>query len=355
MLSLCIQPLYQYLIALTDVTSGMVVFGEELRYGKLVGDTIILLGVYLARRQQNGIQSSQSLGEWPGREHRLLATGVEAEEETGMTEERGERATDTPNTIYDLSSVLFHALEGGASYGQYIQDAEEAGDEELAAFFIQVRDEDSMRAEDAQRMIAERTSAAGWAEGTGTSMAEEAAGGVSSGMDPSSILPGAEELPPTRAGEAPPQTEGGSPRTELISASPGEEDVPLRRMEEVAPPRPEPSDDFPGTGPVKGEDPRERTGEGPPPPEEVPPERAGEIPMAEEIPPPRTEEVPMAEEVPSGTPPQAPPGDVQKGPSASPGTGEALRGEERAGQEGEEDKGLVDKAKDYLRGEDRER
>src|SRR5215211_4478317 len=36
----------------------------------------------------------------------------------------GERATGTPNTIYDLSSVLFHALEGGASYDTYIEDAE---------------------------------------------------------------------------------------------------------------------------------------------------------------------------------------------------------------------------------------
>jgi hypothetical protein len=36
----------------------------------------------------------------------------------------GERATGTANTIYDLSSVLFHALEGGASYDTYIDDAE---------------------------------------------------------------------------------------------------------------------------------------------------------------------------------------------------------------------------------------
>ena len=35
----------------------------------------------------------------------------------------GERATGTANTIYDLSSVLFHALEGAASYDQYIRDA----------------------------------------------------------------------------------------------------------------------------------------------------------------------------------------------------------------------------------------
>jgi hypothetical protein len=63
----------------------------------------------------------------------------------------GERATGTPNTIYDLSSVLFHALEGGASYDTYIEDAEREGDGELADFFRRVRDEDSMRADEAQR------------------------------------------------------------------------------------------------------------------------------------------------------------------------------------------------------------
>jgi hypothetical protein len=139
----------------------------------------------------------------------------------------GERATGTPNTIYDLSSVLFHALEGGASYDQYIQDAEEVGDQELADFFIQVRDEDSMRADEAQRLIAERTPAA------------------------------------TR-------TEGAT-----YDASP----------------RPHPSSEFPGTEPLAEEVSTARGGGAPPPPEEIPPERAGEIPTAEEVPPPRTEEV----------------------------------------------------------------
>jgi hypothetical protein len=69
----------------------------------------------------------------------------------------GERATGTPNTIYDLSSVLFHALEGGASYDTYIEDAEREGDGELADFFRRVRDEDSMRADEAQVLLAERT------------------------------------------------------------------------------------------------------------------------------------------------------------------------------------------------------
>ena len=75
----------------------------------------------------------------------------------GTGGERAERATGTPNTIYDLSSVLFHALEGGASYDTYIEDAEREGDQELADFFRTVRDEDSARADEAQRLLAERT------------------------------------------------------------------------------------------------------------------------------------------------------------------------------------------------------
>jgi len=73
----------------------------------------------------------------------------------GVTgDRRGERATGTPNTIYDLSSVLYHALEGGASYDTYIEDAEQEGDRELADFFRRVRDEDSVRADEAQRLLA---------------------------------------------------------------------------------------------------------------------------------------------------------------------------------------------------------
>lgn len=290
-----------------------------------------------------------------------------------MTEGRGERATGTPNTIYDLSSVLFHALEGGASYDQYIKDAEEAGDEELATFFIEVRDEDSMRAEEAQRLLAERTPAANEQGGTAAAMAEGAAVGLSPGLEPSTLPPDTpEELPPTR--------EVGPPRTEPISAAPGIGDEPLGRAEAAPPPRPEPRDDLPGTEPIaerapSGDVRREtavtRTSEEDliPPGGEIPPDvsRTGEVtleraadeamppprtagieegvlPRAEETPPSRTEESPVAEEVPSGTPPQAPPGDVQS------------VDRERAGQEErEEDKGLLERARDYLRGEDRER
>jgi hypothetical protein len=128
---------------------------------------------------------------------------------------RGERATGTDNTIYNLSSVLFHSLEGGASYEQYMRDAEAAGDEELIEFFRRVRDEDSMRADEAQRLLAERTPVGAGTEGA----ARRPTQGVR-GEPPPLEEPGAgagsalrtEETPPTRAGEVPPRREpAGAP------------------------------------------------------------------------------------------------------------------------------------------------
>ena len=131
-----------------------------------------------------------------------------------MTEGRSERATRTPNTIYDLSSVLFHALEGGASYAEYIEDAEREGDEELTEFFRQVQEEDRDRASEARMLITART--------------EGATAGASPGLGPPTGLPGAEsvreEPPPGDAQRGtPPET---LPRTE---ESPGEQE---RRIEQ---------------------------------------------------------------------------------------------------------------------------
>jgi drug/metabolite transporter (DMT)-like permease len=42
---------YQYLITIVGVTSGIVFFGETLSVNKIVGGVVILIGVYLARRQ----------------------------------------------------------------------------------------------------------------------------------------------------------------------------------------------------------------------------------------------------------------------------------------------------------------
>lgn len=42
---------YRYLVALVGVASGVVLLGEALTAGKVVGGVVIVLGVYLARRQ----------------------------------------------------------------------------------------------------------------------------------------------------------------------------------------------------------------------------------------------------------------------------------------------------------------
>ncbi len=49
--------------------------------------------------------------------------------------ESSEKHTGLEDKVYDLVSLLYHALEGAQTYGKYVTDAELAGDEELAAFF----------------------------------------------------------------------------------------------------------------------------------------------------------------------------------------------------------------------------
>jgi rubrerythrin len=58
-----------------------------------------------------------------------MATG-----ETGFTD-----------IAFDLVSIQYHALKAGHDYGQYVRDAENAGQDEVAAFFRQVQEEDQNR------------------------------------------------------------------------------------------------------------------------------------------------------------------------------------------------------------------
>ncbi len=62
--------------------------------------------------------------------------------------EAGEQATGTKDENYDLISVLYHCLQGSSVVEQYIQDAHEAGEQELVAFFRDYQE--------AQRDLAER-------------------------------------------------------------------------------------------------------------------------------------------------------------------------------------------------------
>jgi hypothetical protein len=55
-------------------------------------------------------------------------------------------STGTPDVTYDLVSVMYHALQGAETYDQYIQDAEQTGDAEVAQFFREIKQEDERRA-----------------------------------------------------------------------------------------------------------------------------------------------------------------------------------------------------------------
>jgi hypothetical protein len=67
-----------------------------------------------------------------------------------------EKATGVKDEHYDLVSVLYHALQAGATYNDYIRDAEQAGDGEVAEFFRTIQAQDRERAERAEVLLAAR-------------------------------------------------------------------------------------------------------------------------------------------------------------------------------------------------------
>ena len=67
-----------------------------------------------------------------------------------------EQTTGTKDKHYNLTSVLYHALQGGEVYDQYISDAEGEGDDELAQFFRDVQEEERQRAERAKSLLSQR-------------------------------------------------------------------------------------------------------------------------------------------------------------------------------------------------------
>jgi len=56
---------------------------------------------------------------------------------------------------YGLISVLYHALQGAETYGQYIADAERAGKKELVEFFRECQEEENARAKRARELLAD--------------------------------------------------------------------------------------------------------------------------------------------------------------------------------------------------------
>lgn len=68
----------------------------------------------------------------------------------------GEQVTGVRDSVYNLSSVLYHAAEGGTVYAKYVDDAEQEGDQELAEFFRQVQQQDAERAQQAKSLLDQR-------------------------------------------------------------------------------------------------------------------------------------------------------------------------------------------------------
>jgi rubrerythrin len=55
--------------------------------------------------------------------------------------------TGFDDVTFDLISVQYHSLKAGHDYGQYVRDAENAGQDEIAQFFRTVMEQDSARAQ----------------------------------------------------------------------------------------------------------------------------------------------------------------------------------------------------------------
>jgi hypothetical protein len=70
--------------------------------------------------------------------------------------EAGEQATGTKDENYDVISVLYHCLQGASEIGQYIQDAEESGDQELVDFFRDYQESQRDLAERAKNLLGAR-------------------------------------------------------------------------------------------------------------------------------------------------------------------------------------------------------
>jgi hypothetical protein len=61
----------------------------------------------------------------------------------------------TPDTTYNLISVMYHTLQGCQTYEQYAQDAEQAGQQEVAQFFRDTGREFERCAQRGQQLLAQ--------------------------------------------------------------------------------------------------------------------------------------------------------------------------------------------------------
>jgi len=62
--------------------------------------------------------------------------------------------TGTRDITYDLISTAYHLLQGAETVALYIADAEQEGNQELAQFFRETKEEYTRRADRAKQLLA---------------------------------------------------------------------------------------------------------------------------------------------------------------------------------------------------------
>ena len=67
-----------------------------------------------------------------------------------------EQVTGIRDETYDLVSVLYHASQGAQTAMQYVQDAEQEGDQELVQFFRDAQTWQRHLAEQAKELLKQR-------------------------------------------------------------------------------------------------------------------------------------------------------------------------------------------------------
>ncbi len=76
--------------------------------------------------------------------------------------------TGTRDITYDLLSTAYHLLQGAETVALYIADAEQEGNQELARFFRETKDEYTRRADQAKQLLAKHIGSQAQGQGAGS-------------------------------------------------------------------------------------------------------------------------------------------------------------------------------------------
>ena len=83
-----------------------------------------------------------------------LGTNQQTGQQTGAGLAGSKGGTGTPDVTYNLISVIYHALQGAQTDQQYLQDAQQSGNQEVQQFFREVVQENERRATRGRELLA---------------------------------------------------------------------------------------------------------------------------------------------------------------------------------------------------------